>query len=44
MLARVSDVFFDLTQANTNDTLQKVEAKETARLAAHHDAIYMYPK
>jgi peptidyl-dipeptidase Dcp len=44
MLARVSDVFFDLTQANTNDTLQKVEAKETARLAAHHDAIYMDPK
>jgi peptidyl-dipeptidase Dcp len=44
MLARVSNVFFDLTQANTNDTLQKVEAKETARLAAHHDAIYMDPK
>jgi peptidyl-dipeptidase Dcp len=44
MLTRVSDVFFDLTQANTNDTLQKVEAKEAPRLAAHHDAIYMDPK
>src|SRR5579863_9108371 len=44
MLSRVSDVFFDLTQANTNDTLQKVEARETPRLAAHHDAIYMDPK
>ena len=44
MLNRVSDVFFDLTQANTDDALQKVEAKETPRLAAHHDAIYMDPK
>jgi peptidyl-dipeptidase Dcp len=44
MLDRVSDVFSDLTQANTDDLLQKVEAKETPRLAAHHDAIYMDPK
>jgi peptidyl-dipeptidase Dcp len=44
MLSRASDVFFDLTQANTNDVLQKVEAKEASRLAAHHDAIYMDPK
>ncbi len=44
MLSRVSDVFFDLTQANTNDVLQKVEARETPRLTAHHDAIYMDPK
>ncbi len=44
LLTRVSDVFFDLTQANTDDRLQKVEAKETPRLAAHHDAIYMDPK
>lgn len=44
MLTRVSDVFFHLTQANTNDTLQKVETRETPRLAAHHDAIYMDPK
>ena len=44
MLTRVSDVFSHLTQANTDDTLQKVEARETPRLAAHHDAIYMDPK
>jgi peptidyl-dipeptidase Dcp len=44
MLDRVSDVFSDLTSANTNDTLQKVEAAENPRLAAHHDAIYMNPK
>ncbi len=44
MLDRVTDVFSDLTSANTDDTLQKVEAKETPRLAAHHDAIYMDPK
>ncbi len=44
MLGRVSDVFFHLTQANTNEVLQKIEAKETPLLAAHHDAIYMDPK
>jgi len=44
MLDRVSDVFSDLTSANTDDTLQKVETAETPRLAAHHDAIYMDPK
>ena len=44
MLSQVSDVFSHLTQANTNDVLQKVEVKETPRLTAHHDAIYMDPK
>ena len=44
MLDRVQDVFSDLTQANTDDTLEKVEAKESPLLAAHHDAIYMDPK
>jgi peptidyl-dipeptidase Dcp len=44
MLDRVSDVFSDLTSSNTDDTLQKVEAKEMPRLAATHDAIYMNPK
>ena len=44
MLDRVSDVFSDLTQANTDDALEKVEAKENPRLAAHHDAIYMDPR
>ncbi|MDB4950627.1 MAG: Dipeptidyl carboxypeptidase Dcp [Gemmatimonadetes bacterium] len=41
LLTRVSKVFFALTQANTNDALQKVESEESPRLAAHHDAIYL---
>ena len=44
MLERASDVFSHLTQANTDDTLQKVQEKEMPRLAAHHDAIFMDPK
>ncbi len=41
MLMRVSKVFFALTQANTDDTLQQVKADEAPKLAAHHDAIYL---
>jgi peptidyl-dipeptidase Dcp len=44
LLTRVSKVFFNLTQSNTNDTLQKVETEEAPRLAAHQDAIFMNPK
>jgi peptidyl-dipeptidase Dcp len=33
LLARVSRVFFGLTQADTNPTIQKVEAEETPKLA-----------
>src|SRR5918911_2341240 len=44
LLTRVSHVFFGLTQADTNPTLQKVEAEETPRLAAHQDKIYLNPK
>src|SRR5690242_15106989 len=44
LLTRVAKVFFALTQANTDDTLQKVQAEEAPRLAAHHDAIYLNPK
>src|SRR5215469_10643013 len=44
MLDRVSDVFSDLTSADTDDALQKVEVKEEPRLTAHHDAIYLDPK
>jgi peptidyl-dipeptidase Dcp len=44
LLTRVSKVFFNLTQSNTNDTLQKVESNEAPRLAAHQDAIFMNPK
>jgi GNAT superfamily N-acetyltransferase len=44
LLTRVSKVFFNLTQSNTNDTLQKVESDEAPRLAAHQDAIFMDPR
>jgi len=43
LLTRVSKVFFNLTQSNTNDTLQKVETDEAPKLAAHQDAIFMNP-
>lgn len=41
LLTRVSKVFFALTQANTNDTLQLVQREEAPRLAAHSDEIYL---
>src|SRR5881409_833411 len=44
LLTRVAKVFFALTQANTDDTLQKVQTDEAPKLAAHHDAIYLNPK
>jgi peptidyl-dipeptidase Dcp len=44
LLTRVSHVFFGLTQADTNPTLQKVESEETPKLAAHQDKIYMNPR
>src|ERR1051325_1788126 len=44
LLPRVLKVFFPLTQANTDDTLQKIQAEEAPKLAAHHDAIYLNPK
>ncbi|MDQ3906915.1 MAG: peptidyl-dipeptidase Dcp [Acidobacteriota bacterium] len=44
LLTRVAHVFFGLTQADTNPTLQKVEAEETPKLAAHQDKIYLNPK
>ncbi|MEN6540776.1 MAG: M3 family metallopeptidase, partial [Mizugakiibacter sp.] len=44
LLTRVAKVFFAITQANTNDTLQKVEEAEAPKLAAHQDAIYLNPK
>lgn len=44
MLARASKVFFALTSANTNETLQKVKAEVAPKFAAHRDAIYMNPK
>ena len=41
LLTRVTKVFFGLTEANTDDTLQRVQAEEAPRLAAHNDAIYL---
>ena len=41
LLTRAAKVFFNLTQSNTNDTLQKIEAEESPKLAAHSDAIYL---
>jgi peptidyl-dipeptidase Dcp len=44
LLTRAAKVFFAMTQANTNETLQKVEAEMAPRLAAHQDAIFLNPK
>jgi peptidyl-dipeptidase Dcp len=44
LLQRVTNTFTAITQANTDDTLQKVEAEEAPRLAAHQDSIYMNSK
>src|SRR5712672_1256341 len=44
LLTRAAKIFFNLTQSNTNDTFQKIEAEESPKLAAHGDAIYMNPK
>jgi peptidyl-dipeptidase Dcp len=44
LLTRAAKIFFALTQSNTNDTFQKIEAEESPKLAAHQDAIYMNPK
>ncbi|HUO93157.1 MAG TPA: M3 family metallopeptidase [Rhizomicrobium sp.] len=43
-LNRVQLVFSTLTGANTDDALQKVEASEAPKLAAHQDAIFLNPK
>ncbi|HEX3700958.1 MAG TPA: M3 family metallopeptidase, partial [Phenylobacterium sp.] len=44
MLDRVTSVFSALTGANTNPTLDKIDAETSPKLAAHHDAIYLNPK
>jgi len=44
LLIRVSKVFSALVQANTNDTLQKVQQEEAPKLAAHRDAIFLNAK
>ncbi|MFT3790743.1 MAG: M3 family metallopeptidase [Rudaea sp.] len=44
LLTRVNRVFSALTQANTDDILQRVQKEEAPKLAAHQDAIYLNPK
>ncbi|HEX6536965.1 MAG TPA: peptidyl-dipeptidase Dcp [Gemmatimonadaceae bacterium] len=44
LLTRVAKVFFALTGANTDDTLQRVQTEEAPKLAAHNDAIYLNDK
>jgi peptidyl-dipeptidase Dcp len=44
MLDRVNNTFFAVVQANTNDTLDKVQSDYAPKLAAHQDAIYLNAK
>ena len=44
LLTRAAKVFFNLTQSNTNDTLDKINAIEAPKLAAHQDAVYLNSK
>jgi len=41
LLTRAAKVFFNLTQSNTNDTLDKINGVEAPKLAAHQDAVYL---
>jgi peptidyl-dipeptidase Dcp len=41
LLERVMEAFNAVSQANTDATLQRVQAREAPRLAAHQDAIYL---
>ncbi len=44
LLGRVSNVFFALTSANTNDALDKIEQDEADKLQAVQDSISLDPK
>jgi peptidyl-dipeptidase Dcp len=44
LLGRAAKVFFDITESNTNDTLQKLKADLAPKLAAHRDAIVLNPR
>ncbi len=44
LLDRVQLAFSGVVQANTNDTLDKVQTAEAPKLAAHQDAIFLNPK
>src|SRR5699024_10971644 len=41
LLTRVSQVFYSLTSAYTNETLHQVESEIAPKLAAHNDEIYL---
>jgi peptidyl-dipeptidase Dcp len=44
LLSRVMMIFGSITAANTNPALQKVQATEAPKLAAHQDSIYLDSK
>jgi peptidyl-dipeptidase Dcp len=44
MLGRVQSVFNVLTSADTNPTLDKIQAEESPRLTTHYDSINLDPK
>src|SRR2546428_12682866 len=44
LLTRTAKVSFNLAQSNTNDTIQKIEAEESPKLAGHTDTIFLNPK
>jgi peptidyl-dipeptidase Dcp len=44
LLDRVGSVFFGMTGANTNPTLQAIQKRIAPKLSAHRDAIHLDPK
>jgi len=44
LLGRATKVFGNLTSANTNDALDKLDAEYSPKFAAHFDSIYLNPK
>ena len=44
LLRRALTVFFNLASANTNDTLDKLDAEYSPKLAAHNDSVYLNAK
>jgi peptidyl-dipeptidase Dcp len=44
VLDRATSAFYGVSQANTNDVLQKTREDIAPKLAAHSDAIYLNPK
>jgi peptidyl-dipeptidase Dcp len=44
LLTKVSNIFFNLTSANTNEEMQKIEAEVSPLLAKHNDDILLNPE